>query len=116
MHAKTLVIVMSPVLVACGWQHHQLTPRAQAVRVSKAEPDATCQTVGTFFTYKDCLNGMGTGNTDEDAQLECIKWKTDERGGNYAVLDAAPGDGYYKGRVFACPAGTPQAGSAPKRR
>jgi hypothetical protein len=67
--------------------------------------------VGTFFTYNDCLGGMGTGDTDDDAQMECIKWKSDEVGGNWAVLDTAVGDGYYKGRVYACPLGTvPAAG------
>jgi hypothetical protein len=34
--------------------------------------------------------------------MECIKWKADTVGGNYAVLDTAVGDGYYKGRVYRC--------------
>jgi hypothetical protein len=100
--AAGLVVAGSISVAGCGWQRHTLTPSAEAVKVTKNEPSGTCDLKGTFFTYRDCLSGMGTGNTDEDAQIECIKWKADSTGGNWAVLDAAAGDGYYKGRIYRC--------------
>lgn len=87
----------------CGWQRHELRPSAEAVKITKDEPPDSCALLGGFFTYRDCLRGMGVGDTDEDAQIECIRWKADQRGGNYAVLDAAVGSGYYKGRIYSCP-------------
>lgn len=99
----SLVLFVVWVLPGCGWERHALTPAARAVKISKVEP-VSCEMVGAFDTYADCLNGPGTGNTNMAAQFECIKWKTNEQGGNYAVLDATVGDGYYKGRVFKCTA------------
>ena len=59
---RAIVIILTGglLVVGCGWQRHTLTPSAKAVKVTKAEPPATCALKGTFFTYRDCLGGLGT--------------------------------------------------------
>ena len=91
-------------LAACAtWSHLPLSPSARAVEITRAEPPDSCELVGAFSTSDDCLAGLGSGDTDQDAQLDCIRWKSDAIGGNHAVLDAAMKDGYYAGRVYRCP-------------
>lgn len=99
--ARAFLLVLVFVAAGCGWQRHTLTETARRVRVTSSEP-SSCDMVGTFFTYSDCLSGMGVGNTDGEAQMECIRWKADRLGGNVALIDSTVGDGYYRGRVLRC--------------
>ena len=102
---RIILVLMAMTLSGCiggGWTRHDLTPESEEVKISKNEPQ-NCTMVGGFSTYTDCLKGLGTGDTNMEAQYECIKWKTNMLGGNFAVLDASIGDGYLQGRCLKCP-------------
>src|SRR5262245_20140812 len=79
------------------------TQQEQAYVISKAEPSAQCRVVGGFFGYETSC-GSGFGAVPDDVQFSCIRQEITKAGGNYGVIDAVVGAGWYKGRIFACPA------------
>ena len=104
-------LALAVFMQACGWTRHELSPRAQAVKISKNEPGDECRMVGTFYTWDDCHRGGSViGGTKDEAQLECIRWKADTENANYDVLEVMVSESFYKGRLYACPepAGMPQ--------
>ncbi len=79
-----------------------LTETELAYPISKAEPGPQCKMVGGFFGYDSpCRND--TGAIPDLVQFSCIRKEITKAGGNYGVLDAVVGAGWYKGRTFWCP-------------
>jgi hypothetical protein len=77
------------------------TPAEEAYVLSKQEPSG-CKMVGGFFGYDTpCRNPNGP--VSDKRQFACIRREITKSGGNYGVIDAVVGNGWYKGRVFACP-------------
>jgi len=78
------------------------TPQEQGYLISKNEPSAECKAVGGFFGYETPC-GSAYGSVPDDVQFSCIRREITNAGGNYGVIDAVVGNGWYKGRIFACP-------------
>ena len=99
-----LILIVCSSCTPLAWKRPQLSESAREVKISKNEPSDACEMIGTFDVYNDCVRGFFfTGNVNQDVQYECIQWKTDSLGGNYAVIDAANAIGIYQGRIFKCP-------------
>lgn len=87
------------------------TPAEEAYVISKQEP-ASCRMVGGFFGYDTpCRNPYGP--VADARQLACIRREITKAGGNYGVIDAVVGNGWYKGRIFACASASPSNATAP---
>lgn len=87
------------------------TPAEEAYVISKQEP-SSCKMVGGFFGYDTpCRNPYGP--VADARQLACIRREITKAGGNYGVIDAVVGNGWYKGRVFACASGSPPNATLP---
>lgn len=80
------------------------TPAEESYVISKAEPPSSCRVVGGFFGYETPC-GSSFGAVPDDVQFSCIRREISKAGGNYGVIDAVVGAGWYKGRAFACPPG-----------
>ncbi len=79
-----------------------LTKQEESYKISKNEPGNECKMVGGFFGY-DTPCGSGWGGIPDDVQFSCIRKEISKVGGNYGVLDAVIGNGWYKGRIYSCP-------------
>jgi hypothetical protein len=108
--SKTLICLVVPACIVSGCVFAKTssgkipnTPQEQAYVISKAEPAAQCNVVGGFFGYETPC-GSAYGAVPDDVQFSCIRREITRAGGNYGVIDAVVGAGWYKGRIFACPA------------
>jgi hypothetical protein len=70
--------------------------------ISKNEPGPHCSAVGGFFGYETPC-GSAYGAVPDSVQFSCIRREITNARGNYGVIDAVIGAGWYKGRIFACP-------------
>lgn len=79
-----------------------LTESEKAYVISKYEPPKECKSVGYWYGYEsECKNPLG--GVPDEMQFTCIRQEITKDGGNYGVIDAVIGNGWYKGRTFSCP-------------
>ena len=80
----------------------KLTKEETMYVISKNEPGKECKMVGGFFGYETPC-GSGFGSVPDEVQFSCIRKEITKAKGNYGVLDAVVGNGWYKGRIYSCP-------------